>query len=42
MSLPPDSYGIVKNNMVNVTKTMPNSFGWPTPGPTRPEQFFKS
>lgn len=42
VSLPPDSYGIVKNNMVNVTKTMPNSFGWPTPGPTRPEQFFKS
>jgi peptide/nickel transport system substrate-binding protein len=41
VSLPPDSYGIVKNNMVNVTKTMPNSFGWPTPGPTRPEQFFK-
>ena len=33
---------IVKNNMVNVLKTMPNSFGWPTPGPARPEQFFKS
>ncbi len=41
VSLPPDGYGIVKNNMVNVTKEMPNSFGWPTPGPTRPEQFFK-
>jgi peptide/nickel transport system substrate-binding protein len=42
VSLPPDGYGIVKNNMVNVLKTMPNSFGWPTPGPARPEQFFKS
>jgi peptide/nickel transport system substrate-binding protein len=41
VSLPPDGYGIVKNNMVNVLKTMPNSFGWPTPGPARPEQFFK-
>jgi peptide/nickel transport system substrate-binding protein len=42
VTLPPDSYGVVKNNMVNVQKEMPNSFGWPTPGPTRPEQFFKS
>ena len=42
ISLPPDSYGIVKNNMKNVTKTMPNSFGWPTPAPTMPEQYFKA
>ena len=28
---------VVKNNMVNVLKEMPNSFGWPTPGPSRPE-----
>ena len=42
VSLPPDGYGIVKNNMVNVLKVMPNSFGWPTPGPARPEQFFKT
>jgi peptide/nickel transport system substrate-binding protein len=41
VTLPPDGYGIVKTNMVNVLKTMPNSFGWPTPGPARPEQFFK-
>lgn len=41
VSVPPDGYGVVKKNMRNVTKTMPNSFGWPTPGPTRPEQFFK-
>jgi len=42
VSLPPDGYGVVKNDMVNITKTMPNSFGWPTPAPTRPEQFFKA
>ncbi|MGK9169304.1 ABC transporter substrate-binding protein [Inquilinus limosus] len=42
VSLPPDGYGIVKTTMVNVPKTMPNSFGWPTPGPARPEQFFKA
>lgn len=42
VSLPPDGYGIVKNDMVNVMDEMPNSFGWPTPGPARPEQFFKS
>ncbi len=38
----PDGYGVVKNNMRNVTKRMPNSFGWPTPAPTMPEQFFKA
>jgi peptide/nickel transport system substrate-binding protein len=42
ISLPPDGYGIVKNNMKNVTKSMPNSFGWPTPAPTMPEQFYKA
>jgi peptide/nickel transport system substrate-binding protein len=42
VSLPPDGYGVIKNDMVNVLKTMPNSFGWPTPGPARPEQFFKA
>jgi peptide/nickel transport system substrate-binding protein len=42
VSLPPDGYGVVKNDMVNTMATMPNSFGWPTPAPTRPEQFFKS
>jgi peptide/nickel transport system substrate-binding protein len=41
ISLPPDSYGIVKNNMKNITKTMPFSYGWPTPAPTMPEQYFK-
>jgi peptide/nickel transport system substrate-binding protein len=41
VTLPPDGFGIVRNDMVNVPDTMPNSFGWPTPGPARPEQFFK-
>eukprot|EP01037_Dinobryon_pediforme_P004269 gene4269-4319_t len=42
ISLPPDGYGIVRNNMQNITRTMPSSFGWPTPAPTMPEQFFKA
>ena len=42
VSQPPDGYGIVKNNMKNITRTMPNSFGWPTPAPTMPEQFYKA
>ncbi len=42
VSLPADGYGIVKNNVVNMLKEMPNSFGYPTPGPARPEQFFKT
>lgn len=42
VSLPADGYGVVKNNMVNTMPVMPNSFGWPTPGPSRPEQFFKT
>jgi len=42
VSQPPDGYGVVKDNLRNVTKTMPNSFGWPTPAPTRPEQYFKA
>ncbi|TCT29197.1 peptide/nickel transport system substrate-binding protein [Martelella mediterranea] len=42
VSLPPDGYGVVKNDMVNTMPVMPNSFGWPTPGPSAPEQFFKN
>ncbi|MDB5540674.1 MAG: transporter substrate-binding protein [Devosia sp.] len=42
VSLPADGYGVVKNNVVNLMDVMPNSFGWPTPGPARPEQFFKA
>jgi peptide/nickel transport system substrate-binding protein len=40
--LPSDSYGVVKNDMVNVAKTMPNSWGYPTPAPANPETFFKA
>ncbi|MET3896581.1 peptide/nickel transport system substrate-binding protein [Devosia sp. UYZn731] len=42
VSLPADGYGVVKNDVVNLLDSMPNSFGWPTPGPARPEQFFKA
>ncbi len=42
VSQAPDGYGVVKNNMGNITKTMPSSFGWPTPAPTRPEQYYKT
>jgi peptide/nickel transport system substrate-binding protein len=42
VSQPPDGYGVVKNRLRNVTKVMLGSFGWPTPAPTMPEQFFKS
>jgi len=42
ISQPPDSYGVVKDDMRNITRTMPSSFGWPTPAPTMPEQFYKA
>jgi hypothetical protein len=35
------SYGIVKNNLINVPETMPNAgFAWPTPGPALPQSWF--
>ena len=37
-----ESYGIVKNNFHNVPKSVPQSFLYPTPGPTNPEQYFIS
>jgi ABC-type transport system substrate-binding protein len=40
--LMPQSYGIVKNNFHNVPKSVPQSFLYPTPGPTNPEQYFIS
>jgi peptide/nickel transport system substrate-binding protein len=36
-----DELNTKSDNMRNITKTMPNSFGWPTPAPTMPEQFYK-
>ncbi|MCR9218194.1 MAG: ABC transporter substrate-binding protein [bacterium] len=41
VSLPPDGYGVVKNNVVNMPDEMPNSFSWPTPMPIGTEQLFK-
>ena len=38
----PNGYGIVKNNFHNVPDSMPNAFLYNNPGPTRPEQYFKS
>ncbi|GAA4982082.1 ABC transporter substrate-binding protein [Actinopolymorpha pittospori] len=40
--LMPPSYGIVKNNFHNVPREIPQSFLYPTPGPTNPEQYFIS
>lgn len=42
IKVPNDGYGIVKNDFHNVPERMPNSFGYPTPAPTNPEQYFKS
>ncbi len=41
IKIPNDAYGIVKNNFKNVPEKMPNSFGYPTPAPTNPEQYYK-
>lgn len=41
VSLPPDGYGVVKNDIVNMPAEMPNSFVWPTPMPIGTEQLFK-
>jgi peptide/nickel transport system substrate-binding protein len=35
-------YGIKKNNMKNVPDEVFNSFGYPSPAPTHPEQYYKS
>lgn len=42
IKIPNDAYGIVKNNFKNVPDKMPNSFGYPTPAPTNPEQYYKA
>ena len=34
IALPANGYGIVKNNMINVPKTILNSYLYPNPGPT--------
>ncbi len=42
IKVPNDAYGVVKNDFHNVPERMPNSFGYPTPAPTNPEQYFKA
>ncbi len=39
-TLPTNGYGIVKNTMKNVPRTMPGAWQYPTPGPTNPQQYF--
>lgn len=40
--LPTDAYMVVKNEMENVAEPMPLAWLYPSPGPTRPEQYFLS
>lgn len=42
VTLPLNGYGIVSNRIHNVPETMPNSWGYPTPAPTNPEQYYIS
>lgn len=42
IKVPNDAYGIVRNDFHNVPERMPNSFGYPTPAPTNPEQYYKA
>jgi peptide/nickel transport system substrate-binding protein len=40
ISSSPPGYGIVRNNFFNVPGSMPDSWQYPTPAPTSPEQYF--
>lgn len=42
VSVPVDGYGVVRNDFHNVPKSMPNSYIYPNPAPSNPEQFFTS
>jgi peptide/nickel transport system substrate-binding protein len=42
IKIPNDGYGIRKNNMRNIPDKIFNSFGYPAPAPTNPEQYFKA
>jgi peptide/nickel transport system substrate-binding protein len=39
-TLPPNGYGIVKNNFYNVPAIFPNAWLYPHPGPTNTFQYF--
>ncbi|SDS64153.1 ABC transporter substrate-binding protein [Actinopolymorpha singaporensis] len=40
VSVPVDGYGIVRNDFHNVPESMPNSYIYPNPAPSNPEQFY--
>jgi peptide/nickel transport system substrate-binding protein len=40
ISLPPNGYGIVRNNFRNVPKLIPDANTYPNPAPTNPCQYF--
>jgi peptide/nickel transport system substrate-binding protein len=40
ISLPPSGYGVVQDHFYNVPDSMPDSWTYPNPGPTNPEQYF--
>lgn len=40
ITLPPNGYGIVKNNFFNVPKIMPGAWLFPNPAPTNTAQYF--
>jgi peptide/nickel transport system substrate-binding protein len=42
IKIPNDGYGIRRNNMRNIPDKIFNSFGYPAPAPTNPEQYFKA
>lgn len=42
VTLPLDGYGVIASRLKNVRPSMPNSWGYPTPAPTNPEQYFIS
>jgi peptide/nickel transport system substrate-binding protein len=35
-----NSFGVVKNNLINAPEKEPDSWTWPNPGPAMPQQFF--
>lgn len=40
VTLPLDGYGVLASRLKNVRPSMPNSWGYPTPAPTNPEQYY--
>ena len=40
INLQPEEFGVASNALRNVPESMPNSWLYPTPAPTNPEQYF--